>query len=91
MLDKEKSIRDRRDDEEIGSHHLSNVIREKRAPGLRGWAPTPDQVLRDSRLTNSDSELEEFAVDAWSAPQRVRLRHGPNQGPRTSAATVGRP
>ena len=48
---KQKSIRDSRDDEEVGGHQLGGVIREKRAPGLGGWALTPHHVLRDSRLT----------------------------------------
>ena len=42
-------IRGGRDDEEIGRHDLGDMIREKRAPGLRGRAPTPHHVLRDGR------------------------------------------
>jgi len=60
-----------RDDEEVGGHDLGDVIREKRAPRLGGRAPTPHHGLRDSRLADRDSELEEFAVNSWGAPQRV--------------------
>ena len=95
---KQKSIRHGRDDEEIGGHDLGAVIREKRAPGLGGWSPTPNQVFRDRRLTDVDAELQEFAVETWRTPQRVRLRHRTNQraylggdGRPATPATLPRP
>ena len=65
---KQEPIRDRRDDEEIGGHHLGDVIREKRAPGLGGWSPTPDQVFRDRGLTDVDAQLQKFAMQTWRTP-----------------------
>ena len=31
------------------------------------------------RDIRADAELQEFAVDSWRAPERIRLRHGSNQ------------
>jgi len=35
---------------------------------LRWWPPSSRHVLRHSGLADIDAKLEEFAVDAWSAP-----------------------
>ena len=34
-----------------------------------------DHVLRDRRFGQLESELQEFAVDAWRAPTRVGQAH----------------
>jgi hypothetical protein len=36
----------------------------------------PRKVSRDSSLGNLESELQQLAVDAWSSPGRVLVRHG---------------
>src|SRR5262249_44034213 len=53
---------------------------EERPPGLR-WrlgVPAAD-VLRDRRLGDVDAEFEQFAVNPWRSPERIILRHRPNQ------------
>src|SRR5258708_5002666 len=52
---------------------------QKGAPSL-AWRPTPfDHVLGDARLRDLKPELEQFAVDAWRAPQRIFDAHSPDQ------------
>lgn len=75
----EESTRGGRYDEEIGSHNLANVIREKRAPILGGRPSVPGHVLRHGRLTHGDSQFQELTVNTRRAPQRVGLRHRANQ------------
>ena len=64
---------DRRHDEEIDRHQCFQVIIEERPPGLRGRRSTPDHVLADARLADVDAELEQFAVNVRSAPERILL------------------
>ena len=85
----EESIRGGWRDEEIGSHDLADMIREKRAPGLRGRLTPPHDVLRDGRLTDVDPEFQQFAMNPRRAPPRVLLRHRPNQ--RADVGLHGRP
>jgi hypothetical protein len=52
---------------------------QKSAPSLAG-RPTPfDHVLGDARLRDLKPELEQFAVDAWRAPERIFDAHPPDQ------------
>ena len=60
-------------------HDLVDVIGQKRAPRLRRRR-SPRHVLCDRRLTDVDPELHELTVNAWRSPQRILLRHRPNQG-----------
>src|SRR6266481_4573504 len=54
-------------------------LRKKvRHPWL-GGPPPFDHVLGDARLRDLKPELEQFAVDAWRAPQRVFDAHPPDQ------------
>jgi len=66
------------------------VISEERAPGLR-WKRLmpPHHVLGDARLADLYAELQQFAVDARRAPQRVCVRHRADQ--RADVARHGRP
>jgi hypothetical protein len=41
-------------------------------------------ILGDGRLRDLDPELQQFAVDARRAPQRVRLAHFANEGTQVS-------
>jgi hypothetical protein len=59
----------------MGRHHEHvdrgdgvRVIVKKGLPALRWWPPSSRHVLRNRGLANIDTKLEEFAVDAWSAP-----------------------
>jgi hypothetical protein len=39
----------------------------------------PGHILRNGCLTHGDSQFQEFAANAWRAPQRVSFRHPANQ------------
>jgi len=75
----QQAIRGGWDYEEIGGHHLTDVVREERPPRLRWWASAAHHVLRDGGLTQDDPELPQLAVDARRAPQQVGLRHRADQ------------
>ena len=47
------------------------VVAKERLPTLRSGPPLPCHIFGDRGLTNVDAELEEFAVDPGSAPQRA--------------------
>jgi hypothetical protein len=38
-----------------------------------------DHVFRDARLSDLEAELEQFAIDARRAPQRILNAHPPDQ------------
>jgi hypothetical protein len=42
-------------------------------------SPPPDHVLGNARLADIDAELEQFAMDARCAPERVGQAHVPDQ------------
>src|SRR4030095_13164486 len=46
---------------------------------LRGRVMATPEVLRHGGLRHLDSELLQLAVDAWRAPERVRVAHLANQ------------
>ena len=71
--DEQEAARRGRNHEEICGHHLSEVIRQERAPCLGRRLSIADQVFRDPGLTDVNPEFQQFAVDPRSAPQRVRL------------------
>ena len=47
------------------------MIQEERSPALRWWTPVSGHVLGNRSLADIDAELEEFSMDAWSAPKRI--------------------
>ena len=57
------------------------VVAKERLPTLRSGPPLPCHIFGDRGLTNVDAELEEFAVDPGSAPQRIGQAHGADQLP----------
>src|SRR5512139_1567997 len=71
----EQPKRRRYDDEHVDGGGVMHVILQERAPGLGGGLGPPRQVSADRGLADVDAELEQFAVDAGSAPQRVCLAH----------------
>jgi hypothetical protein len=48
-------------------------------PPLSGRPGPLDHVLGDARLRDLKAELEQLAMDAWRAPQRVIRAHLPDQ------------
>src|SRR5450759_4683015 len=65
--------------EEVDGHHRLHVVLEEGPPCLRRWIPTADHVFAHAGLADVNAELEEFPVDARSAPNRVLAAHLPNQ------------
>ncbi len=49
------------------------MMAEKGGPSLSGWAGLAygPQVPLDGALTDSETELEEFAPDPFGAPERI--------------------
>src|SRR5207244_11259400 len=71
--DEQEAARCGRDHEEVGRDELSNVIPQERAPCLRGWLPTANDVFGDRRLRDVDPELQQFTVDTGRARQQARI------------------
>src|SRR5262249_21576553 len=72
---------DGRYDEQIHGGDLQHVIAQEGAPSLT-WRSTPlGYAFGDARLRHVKPELEQFAMDAWRAPQRVLNTHLPDQCP----------
>jgi hypothetical protein len=61
-------VRHRWDHEEVSGDQLVLVIGQERAPRLRGRPSTADHVHRHCPLADRETELEQFAVNPWSAP-----------------------
>jgi hypothetical protein len=78
-LDEQHLERRRRKREEVQGYRLLGMIHEKRAPALRRRAAALDHVLGHGGFRDLDPELEPFGMDAWSAPERIRSAHPPNQ------------
>src|SRR5467141_5219821 len=55
------------------------MVPEERAPRLRGWFRATRHEPGDASLRDVESELEQFAVDAWRAPEGIRERHGAHE------------
>src|SRR3954471_16920486 len=58
------------------------MVQEERSPVLRWWAPVSGHVLGNRSLADSDAELEEFSMDARSAPERICQAHLADQLPK---------
>ena len=69
----------RRDHEEIRRHDLAHVIAQERMPCLRRRLTSTDHVLGNARLPDLNTELQQFAVDARCAPERIGGRDRANQ------------
>src|SRR3954447_21972350 len=57
------------------------MIEKERSPALRRRSSSPRHVLGDGGLADIDAELEEFSMDAWSAPERIGKTDLPDQPP----------
>src|SRR5262249_2329898 len=57
------------------------MVAQEGSPSLAGRAPPFDHVLGDTRLSDLEPELEQFAVNAWRAPKRIFDAHPPDQYP----------
>ena len=57
------------------------MVQEERSPALRWWAPASGHVLGNRGLADIDAELEEFSMDARSAPEGICQAHLADQLP----------
>ena len=71
----EQLKRSRHDNEHVDGGGVMHVVMQERAPGRGGGFGPPRQVSADRGLADLDAELEQLAVDAGRAPQRVCQAH----------------
>src|SRR3954454_8723740 len=57
------------------------MVQEERSPALRRWARVSGHVLGNRSLADIDAELEEFSMDARSAPETICQAHLADQLP----------
>src|SRR5262249_4929754 len=50
------------------------MIGQKGPPALR-WRPTPVHIACDRRLRDRETELEQFTMDMWCAPELICTAH----------------
>src|SRR5450759_1981713 len=55
------------------------MIVQKRPPALRRWQLAAAHISSDCRLSDLEAELEQFTMNVWSAPERVRPAHLANE------------
>jgi hypothetical protein len=58
-----------------------HLVPQEAAPSRGGSLRAPREVPADSSLADVDAELEQFAVDARRAPERIGATHLTDQGP----------
>ena len=68
------------DGEEVEGDDVPHVVVKERPPGLRWRFSIPaSDVLPDGRLGDIDPKFHQFGVNARRSPERIGLRHRPNQ------------
>src|SRR5664279_4404506 len=75
----EDSERDRRKDKKVDRRDAVDMVAQKRAPTLRWWPRRAAHIPSDCRLNDLEAELEQFPMNAWRAPERVRAAHLANE------------
>src|SRR3989442_14530980 len=68
-----------RHDEEVDRDEVGEMVPEERAPRLRGRFRATRHEPGDAALRDVEPELEQFAVNAWRSPERIRERHGAHE------------
>src|SRR5664280_3514011 len=71
--------RDRWKDKKIDRRNAVGMVAQKRAPTLRWWPRVVAHIPSDARLSDLEAKLEQFAMNVWSAPERVRPAHLANE------------
>jgi hypothetical protein len=73
MIKHNQGIQERRgcDNEHVDRHLVSQVVVQKAAPSRAGRLGAPRRIPSDCGLADIDAELEQFAMDARCAPQRI--------------------
>ena len=76
---KQRSKKHGRNHEEVAGNQGLRVVRWECVPRLRGRSQTADHVLRHRRFGMFESQLQQFRLDAWRSPSRIRQTHLPDQ------------
>ena len=71
--------RDRWQDKKVDRRDAVGMVAEKRAPALRWWPRVAAHVPSNRRLSDLEAELEQFTMNVWCAPERVRAAHLANE------------
>jgi hypothetical protein len=66
------------------------MIVDESLPCLRRRPPPSHHTLTQAGFANSDSEFQQLAVNAWSAPERLVAAHSAKSW-RSSSGSAGRP
>jgi len=66
--------------EKVEGDEVSHMVVEERPPSLRRPGRPLRHEPRDGALGHVDTELQELAMDARGAPERIRRGHSPDQG-----------
>src|ERR1019366_6913383 len=75
----ENPERDRWKDKKVDRRDAVGMVAQKRAPALRWWPRVAAHMPSDCRLSDLEAELEQFTMNAWCAPERVRPAHLANE------------
>ena len=75
----EQAKRRGRNNEHVDGHGVAHVVAQEAAPGRGGDFGSPWHVSSDGRLADHDAELEQFAVDSGSTPERIGDAHPADQ------------
>ena len=70
-----------RDHEHVDRGDGCHMVPQEAAPSRGGSLRAPREVPADSSLAHLDAELEQFAMDARRAPERIGAAHLTDQGP----------
>ena len=70
-----------RDREHVDRGDGGHLVPQEAALSRGGSVTAPREVPADSSLADVDAELEQFAVDARRAPERIGATHLTDQGP----------
>src|SRR5262249_49188176 len=68
-----------RDQAKVDCWNCIRMVAQECPPRLRWRSSVFDHVVGDGRLGDLEAKLEQFAMDARGAPQRVLLVHLPDQ------------
>src|SRR6266481_4059196 len=70
-----------RNNEQVHGGDVRRVVTQEGAPALGRRSASLDHVLRDAGLSDLKAELEQLAMDARRAPQRIVNAHPTDQHP----------
>ena len=66
-------------DKKVDRNDAVGMVAEKRPPALRRGPRATAHIPSNRRLGDLEAELEQFTVNVWGAPERVRPAHLGNE------------